>query len=271
MSTRFDTDDYRVRPGKRVNLRDLPTEPEGDISKDEARAEFETVKRRLIELESLHFADGRHALLIVFQGMDTSGKDGVTRNVLGGVDPCGLRVVSFKAPSTLERSHDFLWRVHAQAPARGSITVFNRSHYEDVLIVRVNGLAPEKRWKARYEHINAFERMLSDEGTVIRKFFLHISKDYQREQLQERLDDPTKRWKFSPDDLPVRQRWDEYMTAYEDALEKCSTPAAPWYIVPAEKKWFRDLLVARVLVETLESLGMRYPEPTYDPAKIRIP
>lgn len=263
-------DKYRVSEGKKLNLADIPSRDDGGLEKEAAHEEFERLHRRLIELESLFYADKRHAMLIVLQGMDTSGKDSTIRRVFSGVGPSAVQVAEFKAPTELELRHDFLWRVHAETPRRGRIVVFNRSHYEDVLIVRVNELVPEERWKGRYEHINAFERLLADEGTVTLKFFLHISREYQREQLQERLDTPEKQWKFSPDDLKVRAKWNDYQEAYEDALRKCSTERAPWYVVPAERRWFRNLLVTRVIVDALESLDLRYPKPTYDPKSIRI-
>ena len=261
---------HRVHPGKSLRLADFPSRDDGGLEKQAARDEFQKLHRRLVELEELLYADGRHALLIVLQGMDTSGKDSTIRSVFSGVGPTGVRVVSFKQPSSLERSHDFLWRIHPHAPARGNFTIFNRSHYEDVLIVRVEQLVPEKQWKERYDHINAFEKLLADEGTVIVKFFLHISKDYQKRRLQRRLDNPAKHWKFDAGDLPVRARWDDYMQAYEDALRRCSTPHAPWYIIPAERRWYRNLLITRVLVETLENLDMKYPEPTFSPGEITI-
>ncbi|RMF82793.1 MAG: polyphosphate kinase 2 family protein [Planctomycetota bacterium] len=261
---------YQVRPGKRLLLSEIPTHDDGGYDKQTAREEFRKLHKRLVDLEELLYADGRHAVLVVLQGMDTSGKDSTIRAVFGGVGPTGVRVASFKQPTTVERSHDFLWRVHAKTPARGNLTIFNRSHYEDVLIVRVENLVPEKQWKRRYDHINAFEKLLADEGAVIVKFFLHISKDYQKQRLQRRLNNPRKHWKFDAGDLPVRARWDDYMKAYEEALRRCSTPHAPWYVVPAERRWFRNLLITRVLVDTLESLDMKYPEPTFDPSKIKI-
>lgn len=261
---------YRVAEGEKVKLDDFPTRDDGGLEKDAALAEFERLHQRLIELESLFYADRRFAMLIVLQGLDTSGKDSTIRRVFSGVGPSAIRVAEFKAPTELELRHDFLWRVHAEMPRRGRIVVFNRSHYEDVLVVRVNELAAEKVWKRRYGHINAFERMLGDERTVILKFFLHISREHQRKELQERLDTPEKQWKFSVSDLAVRAKWDEYQDAYADALSKCSTAEAPWYIVPAERRWFRNLLVTRVIVETLESLDLRFPKPDYDPASIRI-
>jgi PPK2 family polyphosphate:nucleotide phosphotransferase len=206
----------------------------------------------------------------VFQAMDAAGKDSTTRRVFGPVNPQGCRVIGFKAPSSLELAHDYLWRIHQHVPQRGMISVFNRSHYEDVLIVRVRGLVADEVWRKRYDHINDFERMLADEGVTILKFFLHISRDYQKRRLQRRLDKPDKHWKFNPADLVSRAQWDDYRRAYEDALGRCSAAHAPWYVVPAENRAFRDLLVAQVVVDALEGLDMRYPEPDYDPAAVRI-
>lgn len=232
---------------------------EGD--KKDAEKAFLRLNARLEALQELLYADGRHKLLIVLQGMDTSGKDGTIRHIFDKTNPIGVKVASFKRPTPLELAHDYLWRVHAQAPGSGEIVIFNRSHYEDVLIVRVDGLVPESRWSRRYRHIVDFERMLVDEGTTVLKFFLHISKDEQRQRLQERLDDPAKRWKFDKHDLVVREKWDAYQLAYEDALKKTSTEAAPWFVVPANKKWYRNLVISQILVDTLEGLGLRHPEP----------
>lgn len=261
---------YRVEPGESLDLAKIPSADDGGLKKSDGEEQFETAHARLIELENILAADGRYAILAVFQGMDTSGKDSTIRNVFSGLNPASVYATSFKAPNETERRHDFLWRVHEAVPPRGRIGIFNRSHYEDVLIVRVKQLVEEKRWKARYEHINAFERLLTDEGIIIRKFFLHISKDYQKERLEKRLENPEKYWKFDPADLAERARWDDYQAAYADAVRKCSTHEAPWYVIPAEKRWYRDLLVTRVLVQTLEGLDLRYPKPTFDPAAIHV-
>lgn len=266
----MDTSPYRVTADAALQLARTPTRYAGPLDKTAGRAAFRTLHRQLIALETLLHAAHKHALLVVFQGMDTSGKDSTIRNVFSGLDPSGLRVVSFKAPSTLEREHDFLWRVHELVPRTGSLAIFNRSHYEDVLIARVNELVPPGRWQRRYDHINNFEQLLADEGTTIVKFFLHISKRYQKTRLQRRLANPDKHWKFNPDDLDTRRRWNDYQLAYQDALARCSTPHAPWYIVPAERRWFRDLLVTQVLVETLAGLKMQYPVSTFDARKISI-
>jgi PPK2 family polyphosphate:nucleotide phosphotransferase len=215
-------------------------------------------------LQEALWAEHKHKVLIVLQGMDTSGKDGTIRHVFEGVNPLGVRVASFKAPTPEELDHDFLWRVHPRVPGRGEMVVFNRSHYEDVLAVRVKRLAPPGVWRARYDQINDFERLLADTGTVILKFFLHIDKDEQKERLQARLDDPAKRWKFRRGDLDDRRLWPDYMAAYEEALSRTSQKHAPWYVVPANKKWYRNLVVATVLVEALEGLEIQIPEPEED-------
>lgn len=242
-----------------MKLADHDTKAPGD--KAETLEKTAKLVERIGELEELLYAENKHKVLMILQGMDTSGKDGTIRKVLREASPQGVRVVSFKKPSDVELAHDYLWRVHSQVPARGELVVFNRSHYEDVLVVRVHSLVPKSVWKKRYEHINAFERMLADEGTTILKFFLHISPDEQRERLQARLDDPTKRWKFQHGDLDERKLWDDYMRAYEDVLDKTSTDWAPWQIVPADRKFMRDFIVAGALVKALEKLKMKYPEP----------
>jgi PPK2 family polyphosphate:nucleotide phosphotransferase len=229
--------------------------------KKEGRKHLGQLRKRLAELQYLLWAEDRHKILVVLQAMDTGGKDGTIRKVLSGVNPQGIDVVNFKAPTEQELSHDYLWRIHEHAPSAGSLTVFNRSHYEDVLIVRVLGLVPEERWSRRYDHINEFERLLADEGTTILKFYLHISHEEQAERLQARLDDATKQWKFNKGDLEHRELWDAYMEAYETALQRTSTERAPWYIVPANRKWYRNIVVAETIVDTLETLNMQYPEP----------
>ena len=242
-----------------MRLRDHPTTVPGD----KAKTQEQTAKLadRIGELQELLYAEHEHRVLILFQGMDTAGKDGAIRKVLREVTPQGVRVVSFKKPSEVELDHDYLWRVHPHVPGRGELVVFNRSHYEDVLVVRVHSLVAKSVWKKRYAHINDFERMLADEGTTILKFFLHISREEQRERLQARLDDPTKRWKFEHGDLAERKLWDHYMRAYEDVIEKTSTPYAPWQIVPADRKFMRDFIVAGAIVKAMERLKMKYPDP----------
>lgn len=259
-------DRYRVKPGSPVTLSEIDASSTAAFKggKKDVEPVFVDLNDKLEELQELLWAEHRHKVLVVLQGMDTSGKDGVIRHVFDGVNPTGVRVASFKAPSPEELDHDFLWRVHPKVPGSGELVIFNRSHYEDVVAVRVRKLAPEKVWRQRYDQISDFERLLAESGTTILKFFLHIDKDEQKERLQARLDDPTKRWKFRKGDLSDRALWDEYQAAYEEALARTSTEHAPWYVVPANKKWYRNLVVATVLVETLEKLGMRYPEPEED-------
>jgi PPK2 family polyphosphate:nucleotide phosphotransferase len=254
---------YRVKPGAKVNLGKLDAEDTSAAPKGKKATEevFDKLNDRLEVLQEQLWAGHRHKVLVVLQGMDTSGKDGTIRHVFEGVNPLGVRVAAFKAPSPEELDHDFLWRVHPRVPGSGEMVIFNRSHYEDVLAARVLQLVPDPVWKERYGQINDFERLLSDNGTVILKFFLHIDRDEQKKRLQERLDDPLKRWKFRLGDLKDRALWDDYTRAYEDALEKTSTEHAPWYVVPANKKWYRNLVVATVLVDALEKLDLRPPEP----------
>ncbi len=263
-------DAYRVKPGSKVDLSQFKTRDDGGMKKDEAVDETRDLTRRLQKLQELMYAEGKHALLVVLQAMDAAGKDSTIRRVFGPVNPQGCKVASFKAPNSVELMHDFLWRIHQNTPRKGNIGVFNRSHYEDVLIVRVKELVDDAVWRPRFEHIRHFERMLHDEGTKVVKFFLHISKDYQKERLQRRLDRPDKHWKFNPDDLAERARWHKYQEAYEEALGECSTDESPWYVIPAERRWFRNWLVSAILVQTLESLDMRYPEPTFDASEITI-
>lgn len=210
-------------------------------------------------LQELLYAEGKHKVLIVLQATDTGGKDGTIRHVFEGVNPQGVDVASFKKPTETELKHDYLWRVHARTPGSGEIVIFNRSHYEDVLIVRVHDLVAPSRWEKRYEHINNFEKLLADEGTTIIKFFLHISKDEQKERLEERLADPEKHWKFATGDLAERERWDDYQEAFEAALSRTSTEYAPWYIIPADRKWYRNLVISEVIIDTLKGLEMAYP------------
>ncbi|MCC5829835.1 MAG: polyphosphate kinase 2 family protein [Phycisphaeraceae bacterium] len=261
---------HRVEPGGAVDLASIPSVGGRKLDKKSARKAYRRSVRKLSELQEKFYADGRFAMLVVFQAMDAGGKDSTIRNVLGPLNPQGCRVSSFKVPHSEEAAHDYLWRIHRAAPARGMIGVFNRSHYEDVLVVRVKNLVEEERWRRRYEHINQFEKMLSDEGTVIVKFFLHISNEYQRKRLQRRLDRPDKHWKFSPADLAERARWPKYTEAFEEALARCSTPHAPWHIIPAENRWYRNLAVARILLATMRKLDLSYPEVTFDPSEIKL-
>jgi PPK2 family polyphosphate:nucleotide phosphotransferase len=257
---------HRVAPGSKVDLSELDAD---DVSaapgdKEATKLATEPLVERLAELQEMLWAGGTHRLLVVLQGIDTAGKGGTVEHVLGAVNPAGLRVTSFKAPTSTELARDFLWRVHANVPTKGEIAVFDRSHYEDVLIVRVEGLVPEAQWKRRYDHINAFEQLLVDEGTTVVKLFLHISPEEQRDRLQSRVDEPHKRWKFKRDDLDVRAKWDDYQAAYADMLGRTSTKDAPWHAIPADKKWYRNWAVATILVEALESLGLTWPEPEED-------
>jgi PPK2 family polyphosphate:nucleotide phosphotransferase len=264
---------YRVEPGGGFSLDAVdPRDRSGfpNLGKKTSVTELRAMRRRLAELQRVLWADAGHAVLVVLQAMDTGGKDGTIRKVFTGVNPQGIDVRGFGVPSELEREHDYLWRVHLQTPRRGRIGIFNRSHYEDVLVVRVNELVPREQWQKRYEHIRAFERTLIDEGTVIVKIMLHISKEEQKERLQARLDDPSKNYKFNPSDLDSRARWDEYMAAYEDAINETSTDDAPWYVVPADRKWHRNLVVSQILIETLESLDLAYPEAEHDLSSIQI-
>ncbi|HEX2864174.1 MAG TPA: polyphosphate kinase 2 family protein [Deinococcales bacterium] len=268
---------YRVEPGETVKLRDLDPSDNGKMTGDvgKAKAELDTAKlcAKLERLQELLYATGTHALLVVLQAMDAGGKDGTVKHVMEGLNPAGVRVVSFKAPTPEELGHDFLWRVHAQVPRKGMIGIFNRSHYEDVLITRVHGLVSDKAAEKRFRNINDFERLLTESGTVIQKFFLHISKDEQRQRMEDRLSDPEKHWKFNPGDLGERDRWDDYMEAYEEAISATSTKHAPWHVVPSNQKWYRNYVVASCLVDALERLDLQFP-PLPDnlkPSDIRIP
>ncbi len=254
---------YRVKPSQPIQLADWDPDDSSafDGDKEEGKQRLDELTAELEELQERLYAEHRHKLLVVLQGMDTSGKDGVIRHVFEGVNPQGVRVAGFKTPTQQELDHDYLWRVHQQVPGRGEIVIFNRSHYEDVLVVRVNELVPQSVWQARYDHICAFEKMLADEGVTILKFYLHISRTEQKKRLEERLQDPTKYWKFAIGDLKTREHWDDYMEAYQDALNRTSTEYAPWYLVPADKKWFRNLVIGTVMVETLKKLDIRYPPP----------
>ena len=251
-----------VEPGKQVCLADFDTRyVEDGMDKKVGEKEVEENTEALRDLAYALYAENRRALLVVLQGMDTAGKDGAIRTAMRGVSPQSCQVTAFKAPSHEELDHDFLWRIHARVPPRGHIGIFNRSHYEDVLVVRVKELVPEPLWQSRYETINTFEELLTSGGTTVVKIFLHISKEEQRERLQERLDNPKKNWKFRKGDLDDRKLWDAYQRAYEDALTRCNTEHAPWHIVPADRKWYRDVLVSRLLRQTLERLDPQYPPP----------
>jgi PPK2 family polyphosphate:nucleotide phosphotransferase len=263
--------DLIVKPGKKVRLSEI--NPEGTLGfkdKDKALEILERNRLKLADLHTLLYAENKHSLLIVLQGMDACGKDGTVRHVMNGINPQGCEVTSFKVPSVEELDHDFLWRIHKAVPARGNIGIFNRSHYEEVLVVRVHNLVPEAVWSKRYKQINHLEQSLAENDVTILKFYLHISKDEQKKRLVERLADPTKNWKMSPQDLKERELWKDYMKAYEDALTECSTEYAPWFIIPANKKWFRNLAVSQIIIEALESLDMKYPKLSFDPKKIMV-
>lgn len=242
---------HTVRPGTRVRLDELDPRHDAGLERAEADALMTALDDELAELQELLYAAGRHSVLLILQGMDTSGKDGAIKRVLKEVNPAGCQVVTFKVPTAHELAHDFLWRVHAGAPERGQLGVFNRSHYEDVLVARVKGLVPEAVWRGRYDHINAFEHLLADAGTVIVKCFLHISKAEQEERLLAREREVTKAWKLNAGDWAERRLWDAYTAAYEDALSACSTDVAPWHVIPADRKWFRNLAITQLLVEAM--------------------
>ncbi|MEO8035243.1 MAG: polyphosphate kinase 2 family protein [Acidobacteriota bacterium] len=254
---------FRIEPGQRVHLKDFDPEDTSVVrgGKKAGAKKTAELQERLLKQQELLYASHSHKLLIVLQGMDTSGKDGTVRHVMSAGSPLGVRVTSFKKPTVEELDHDYLWRVHKQAPESGEIAIFNRSHYEDVLVVRVHALVPDDPWKQRYREIKDFERMLTEQGTTILKFFLHISPDEQKKRLQERLDDPEKQWKFQHGDLTERKLWDDYMKAYEDALTHTSTDCAPWYVVPSNAKWFRNYVISKTIVAALERLEMKYPQP----------
>lgn len=265
------SDRLLVRPGRKVALADFdPDETPGYRSKRVGAGLLERGLDRLAKLQYLLYAENRRALLVILQSVDTGGKDGTIRHVMSGLNPSGCRVKAFGVPSPEELNHDFLWRVHAAVPPRGEVGIFNRSHYEDVIVVRVHGLVPRSRMEKRYDQINEFERYLAENDVKILKFFLHISKGEQRKRLQERIDDPTKHWKLAPADFEERKRWGDTQKAYELALSRCSTPWAPWYVVPANKKWFRNLAVEQILVETLESMKMKFPKPSFDLSQYRL-
>jgi len=251
---------HRINTGESIQLAALPTD--GKHFHDDRKTavtEFKSYRQELIELQRKLYAEGKQKLLIVFQAMDAGGKDGAIRNVFQGVNPQGVRITSFKVPSKEELDHDFLWRIHHAVPGKGLIGVFNRSHYEDVLVVRVHDIVPESVWRPRYDQINQFENLLHDTGTRILKFFLHISKAEQKERFQSRLDEPGKNWKFSMEDLGKRKYWGDYMAAYEEMVQRCTTSYAPWHVIPGNQKWYRNLVITRIIVETLREMNPQYP------------
>lgn len=254
---------WRVEPGEQVDLDKIDTRgTEGAPGDKTATAEAtEELAARLGELQGRLWAEGSRSLLVVLQAMDAGGKDGTVKQVFRGINPMGVHAVSFKAPNDEERAHDFLWRIRRELPRRGDVGIFNRSHYEDVLIARVEQLVSQRVWRSRYDTIRAFESSLAVEGTTVVKLFLHISKDEQAERFRARLEDPAKNWKFEPGDLQVRTRWDDYRSAYTDAIEETSTRHAPWYVIPADRKWYRNWAVSTILVEALERMGPQFPKP----------
>lgn len=265
------TDKLRVPHKGAVKLSKYDTRDDLGFGRDEAEAKSDENRERMATLHELLWASRQYGLLIVLQGMDTCGKDGTVRHVLTGLNPQGCNVTSFKVPTDEEASHDYLWRIHKAVPPRGAIGVFNRSHYEDVLVTRVLKQIDKKRAERRFAEINAFESELVDNGIIVLKFFLHISRAEQKERLEARLEDPRKNWKFSEHDLEARAKWKDYQGYYEDMLEACSTKAAPWYVVPADRKWVRNLVVSQVISDTLAGLRMQWPKPEVDLSKIKIP
>jgi len=261
---------FRVMPDSKVKLKDIDPGFKGyhEAHKDAVK-EIEQYQKKLRSLQELFYADGRSSLLICLQGMDTAGKDGTINHILGTMNPQGCRVVGFRQPSTEELAHDFLWRIHQEVPPKGQVAIFNRSHYEDVLIVRVHNLVPQAVWSSRYDLINSFEKELVESNTHILKFYLHISKQEQLSRFKDRLDDPTKQWKISEADYKERHFWDDYTAAYEDVRSRCSTERAPWFIIPSDHKWFRNLAIARIVVEYLEGLDLKFPPPSVDLKHIR--
>lgn len=263
---------YQVEPGMKVRIADIDPEDKSmfPVSKKEGQKMLPPMTERLIELHRLLYAQGKHKLLIVIQTTDAGGKDGTIREVFAPLDPMHFHVAAFKKPSELELSYDYLWRIHKEVPQKGQVVVFNRSHYEDIVTVRVKNLAPKSVWEQRYNHVINFEKMLIDEGVTILKFFLCISKEEQRKRFQKRIDRHDKRWKFNPADLEDRERWDEIMTAYEDVINRTNTQHAPWIVVPANRKWHRNLVVADAVITALEGLEMSYPELSFDPAQYEV-
>jgi PPK2 family polyphosphate:nucleotide phosphotransferase len=264
---------YRVKPDDKVKLSDWDAGEHGSHAKTDPEVEAALTDdlARLAHWQERLYAEARQSLLVVLQGMDTSGKDGTVSHVMRGLNPAGCHIVNFKAPTSEDLAHDFLWRVHKQTPANGCITVFNRSHYEDVLVTRVHNLVSEKKWSKRYKQINHFEAMLTEHGTRIIKVYLHISRDEQKRRLESRLEDKSKQWKLAQADIVDRRLWDDYARAYEDALCRCSTEDAPWYVVPSNHKWYRNLVVARLLADTLESMDPHWPKPEINPAEFVVP
>ncbi|HMG87959.1 MAG TPA: polyphosphate kinase 2 family protein [Terracidiphilus sp.] len=269
MTGKHYVEDFRVPPSSHVRLSDFDPNFKGRHSKEKALAKIDVLREKMSDLQQKLFAERKRSLLVCLQALDAGGKDGVVKHVIGSMNPDGCRVANFKEPSQEELAHDFLWRVEAQMPKRGEVAIFNRSHYEDVLIVRVHKLVPKAVWLQRYAQINDFERRHAANGTVILKFFLHISKDEQLKRFEQRLDDPAKRWKISESDYTERECWDDYERAYDDVLARCNTELAPWFVIPANHKWFRDIAVSEIVVATLESMNIQVPKPNVDIEEIR--
>lgn len=264
---------YLVKPGSKVDLRKIDAADRhlyGDGGKEESLKSFDILQDDLQLLQKLLYAQNKHRILVVLQAMDTGGKDGCIKHVFSRIDPQGIHVRSFKKPSEEELARDFLWRIHDKVPRNGELVVFNRSHYEDIIAVKVKKLFPEKVWKQRFRHVVDFERMLTEEGTTIVKIYLHITREEQKERLESRLVNPDKHWKFNPDDLKDRALWTDFMETYEDLLSKTSTDQAPWYVVPANRKWYRNLVVARIMVDTMKRLNMTFPDIDWDPADMVV-
>lgn len=264
---------YLVKPGSKVDFGEIASGEKALFDgngKTEFEPQFKILQDQLQELQKRLYAENKHRILVVMQAMDTGGKDGCIKHVFSHIDPQGIHVRSFKKPSEEELAYDFLWRVHSKVPHRGQLVIFNRSHYEDIIAVRVKKLFPDEVWKRRQQHVIDFERMLAEEGTTIVKIFLHISKDEQKRRLESRLENPHKHWKFNPDDLADRARWDEFMEAYQDVIGKTSTKLAPWFVVPSDRKWYRNLCVARIMLDTMKGLNLELPEIDWDPSGIKI-
>lgn len=259
------TSTHRVPAGETISLNDFPSQMNKLVPhRQNIETEFAELRRRLIDLQYRLYAEGKRKLLVIFQAIDCGGKDGTIRHVFQGVNSQGVQVTSFKAPNSSELARDFLWRIHREVPAAGMIGLFNRSHYEDVVAVRVHDLVPEAVWRPRFKMINDFEALLTENGTTIVKIFLLISKDEQRKRLQVRIDNPEKRWKFDLNDLEKRKRWDDYIEAYSEAISKCNSALMPWYVIPADRRWYRNAVVAKILVDTLDKLDLKYPQAEID-------
>lgn len=266
-------DRYLVKPGSKLDLSSIDSSEKvlwEDLTKSDHEQTSLMFQAELQQFQKILYAQQKHRILVVMQAMDTGGKDGCIKHVFSMIDPQGIHVQSFKKPTEEDLAHDFLWRVHPHVPRNGQLVIFNRSHYEDVLAVRVKKLFGEEVWKRRYRHIIEFERMLAEEGTTIIKIFLHISKEEQKKRLESRIVDPSKHWKFNPEDLQDRARWKDFMGAYEDLMARTSTEYAPWYVIPADRKWYRNLCVANLMVEKLRALKMEFPTPTWNPADVQV-